>query len=310
MLYCAGSCAIIWSMYSFICNDCPRNCGAFRDENIGEGFCGCPALPLVARAAPHFGEEPCISGERGSGTVFFSGCNLSCVFCQNISISSEPVGKMMSASELAECFLRLRDKNVHNLNLVTGTPYARVIAEALDMASLDIPVIWNSSGYESIETLEILDPYVSVYMPDLKYLKPEMAKRYSAAPDYPEIATAAIKKMYEHKGNYVLDKNGMLLSGVLIRHLIMPGWEMNTMDCIDWVAENFEEDAVLFSLMSQYTPMGKFEKYPELNERIDAEANLNMRIYMEKRGISGGFWQEVSSGTDEMIPDFDLTGTN
>ncbi len=215
---------------------------------------------------------------------------------------------MMNASELSECFLRLQDKNVHNINLVTGTPYARTIAEALDSASLEIPVVWNSSGYESPETLELLNPFISVYMPDLKYMKPEMAKRYSAAPDYPEKATAAIKKMYEQKGRYVLDKDGILLAGVLIRHLIMPGWEMNTMDCIDWISENFDEDAVLFSLMSQYTPMRKFKNCPELNERIDAETNLNMRIYMEKRGIYSGFWQEVSSGTDEMIPDFDLTG--
>ena len=204
--------------------------------------------------------------------------------------------------------LRLRDTGVHNINLVTPTHYSRAIAEALDGLELGIPVVWNSSGYESVETLRRLEGLVQVYMPDYKYYKQEPARRYSAAPDYPEAAAAAIKEMFRQRGAYELDDEGILRSGVLIRHLILPGQELNAMDVIDFVAEEFPPESVLFSLMSQYTPMPGLEKHPELSRRVDSETNSMLISYMQRRGISSGYWQETDSATDEMIPDFDLTG--
>ena len=235
----------------YICRDCPRECGVWRSEKEAGGFCGCPALPRVVRAAPHYGEEPCISGTKGSGTIFFSGCNLRCVFCQNYEISRAPSGRQMDAAALRDLMLRLRDQGVHNINLVTPTHYSRVIAEALDGLELGIPVVWNSSGYESVETLKRLEGLVQVYMPDYKYADAEAARKYSNAPDYPAVAAAAISEMFRQTGPFVMDESGLLRSGVLIRHLILPGLDENTMDVIDFVADSFPAGSVLFSLMSQ-----------------------------------------------------------
>ena len=247
----------------YICTDCPRRCGALRTEEKAGGVCASPALPRVARAAPHFGEEPCLSGTRGSGAVFFTGCSLWCVFCQNREISrGGSEGKILSVRELRDCFLRLRDQGVHNINLVTGSHFARPIAEALEGLELGIPVVWNSSGYESVETLRLLEGLVQIWLPDLKYLKSEPARRWSAAPDYPEVAKAAICEMFRQAGSYVLGEDGLLRSGVLIRHLILPGEELNAMDAIDFAAEEFPAGSVLFSLMSQYTPMPGLERFP------------------------------------------------
>lgn len=291
------------------CCDCPRRCGAERDENHAGGVCVSRALPCISRAAPHFGEEPCITGERGSGAIFFTGCNLRCVFCQNREISrSELKGETVSVQGLRDIILRLQDTGVHNINLVTPTHFTRVIAEALSGIKLEIPVVWNSSGYESVETLRMLEGLVQIYMPDMKYMDKDLAKRYSAAEDYPETAAAAIKEMYRQTGNYVLGEDGMLKRGVLIRHLILPGQVGNTMDVIDFAAESFPKNSVLFSLMSQYTPMPGLEKFPELNTRVDSDTNRHMYSYMLKCGIENGFWQDISAATDEMIPDFDLTG--
>lgn len=295
---------------SFICFDCPRRCGVERDPEKGGGVCVSRALPCISRAAPHFGEEPCITGKNGSGAIFFNGCNLRCVFCQNREISrSETLGQTVTVEELQKIMLSLQDQGVHNINLVTPTHFSRAIAEALSGIKLDIPVVWNSSGYESVETLRMLDGLVQVYMPDMKYMDKALAKRYSAAEDYPEVAAAAIKEMYRQRGNYILDEAGMLKSGVLIRHLILPGQVGNTMDVIDFAAESFPKNSVLFSLMSQYTPMLWLkERFPELMERVDSETNRHMYSYMLKCGIENGFWQDISAATDEMIPDFDLTG--
>lgn len=293
----------------YYCFDCPRRCGVKRSESHRGGFCGAGVLPRVARAAPHYGEEPCISGERGSGAIFFTGCNLRCVFCQNREISrGGGEGRELTVQEFRDTMLRLRDMGVHNINLVTPTHYTRSIAEALSGLELGIPVVWNSSGYESVDTLRMLDGLVQIYMPDFKYYKPEPARMYSAAPDYPEIAAAAVKEMFRQRGAYELDEDGILRSGVLIRHLILPGQELNAMDVIDFVLEEFPEDSVLFSLMSQYTPMPGLKKHPELSRRIDAETNSMLCSYMQQRGISAGYWQEPASATDEMIPAFDLTG--
>lgn len=292
----------------YICCDCPRACGAKRADDVPAGLCQSAALPRIARAAPHFGEEPCISGERGSGAVFFTGCSLRCVFCQNRDISRGQGGKRVTAGELRGIMLRLRDEGVHNINLVTGTHFVREIERALDGLELGIPVVWNSSGYESVDSLRRLEGLVQVYMPDYKYTDAALAKRYSAAGDYPAAAAAAIREMYRQRGAYALDDEGMLRSGLLIRHLIMPGQTENAMNVIDFVADEFPPGSVLFSLMSQYTPMPGLEAFPELEKRVTAEENELLIDYMQKRGISDGYWQETDSATDEMIPDFDGTG--
>ena len=291
-----------------LCSDCPRNCHARRGETSGGGVCVSPLLPRVIRATPHYGEEPCISGTRGAGTIFFSGCNLRCVFCQNREISRKSVGKTLSVSELRTLMQRLRDQGVHNIELVTPTHFTRVIAEALEGLNLGIPVVWNSSGYESVETLRLLDGLVQVYMPDLKYLSAETAGRYSAAADYPEAATAAIDEMVRQRGAYRLDGNGMLQSGVLIRHLILPGHSSESMDVIDYVADTFPPGTVLFSLMSQYTPMPGLERFPELRRTVSAEENENLIHYLQARRLQDGFWQEISSVGEESIPVFDGSG--
>ena len=292
-----------------ICNDCPRRCGARRTDDAGGGVCLSPALPKVTRAAPHFGEEPCISGTRGSGAVFFSGCNLRCVFCQNREISRKSTGRSLTVPELRETLLRLRDTGVHNINLVTGSHFVRPIAEALSGLELGVPVVWNSSGYESVESLRLLDGLVQVYMPDFKYWKSDPAKRYSAAADYPETAKAAIREMFRQRGPVELDDEGMLRSGVLIRHLILPGQELAAMDVMDFAAEEFPAGSVLFSLMSQYTPMPGLERFPELQGRVSPETNSNLIAYMQKLGLEG-YCQEPEAATEEMIPAFDGTGVS
>ena len=292
----------------FHCFDCPRRCGVLKKDNCGSGFCASAALPSLARAAAHFGEEPCISGTQGSGTLFFTGCNLRCVFCQNHEISRGNGGQTVSIEKLREIMLRLRDEGVHNINLVTPSHHVRAIAEALSGIELGIPVVWNSSGYDSVESLKMLDGLVQIYMPDFKYAMSEPAKRYSAAEDYPRVAKAAIKEMYRQRGPFVMDDEGMLKSGVLIRHLILPQQELNTMEAIDFVADEFPKNSVLFSLMSQYTPMPGLDDYPELQQRVSASTNNKLISYMQRVGIETAYWQEVESATDEMIPDFDLTG--
>lgn len=292
----------------YICRDCPRRCGAEREDFSPGGFCRSPALPSVIRAAPHFGEEPCISGEKGSGAIFFTGCNLRCVFCQNREISRGGVGKILSVDGLRDLMLRLRDQGVHNINLVTPSHYLRAIAQALTGLELGIPVVWNSSGYDSAEGLKRLEGLVQIYMPDFKYYKNEPARRYSGAADYPQAAMAAIREMYRQTGPFVMGADGLLRSGLLIRHLILPGRELDAMDVIDFAAEEFPRGSVLFSLMSQYTPMPGLADFPELQGGVSAEVNDNLRFYMQRRGLEAGYWQEPGSATEEMIPDFDYTG--
>lgn len=290
------------------CSLCPRKCGAERTETRSGGICRSPIFPKVARAAPHFGEEPCIAGENGAGAIFFTGCNLRCVFCQNRDISRGEGGKLLSVSELRDTMLRLRDMGVDCIDLVTGSHYIPAIAEALDGIELGIPVVWNSSGYESIEGLKMLDGLVQVYMPDFKYWDKALAKRYSMAEDYPEVARAALKEMFRQVGPYVLNEQGLMSRGMLVRHLILPGEKFNSMDVMDFLSEEFPEDSILFSLMSQYTPPSEgLEDYPELRSTVDAETNSRLIGYMQRRGLNG-YWQELSSATEELLPDWDLTG--
>ncbi len=289
------------------CHDCPRHCGAAREDGA-QGRCRSGYLPRAARAAAHFGEEPCISGTRGSGTIFFTGCALGCVYCQNHEIASGG-GVELTVPKLRDTMLRLRDTGVHNISLVTGSHFVRPIAEALSGLELGIPVVWNSSGYESVGTLKMLEGLVQIYMPDFKYSLPGPAKRYSDAPDYPEVAAAAILEMFRQVGVYRMDEDEILQSGVLIRHLILPGQLENSRGVIDWVAGHFPMGGVLFSLMGQYTPMpGVAERFPELGRTVtEAESNM-LYEYLLECGIEDGYWQEPEAAGEDMIPAFNGTG--
>ncbi len=290
-----------------ICDLCPRRCGALRDEAHGEGFCRMPALPVCARAALHFWEEPCISGETGAGTVFFSGCTLGCVFCQNRSISREGVGKALGEDELYAVFRRLADQGATCIELVTPTQFTHVLAKVLERpVPGGLPVVWNSGGYERAEVLKGLEGKVDVYLPDLKYVTPALAGRYSGAADYRSAATAAILEMVRQRGPVRLE-GGLLKSGVLIRHLILPGQTREAQRVMDWVADSFPPGAVLFSLMAQYTPVGELDGFPELQRPLRASELRAAKAYMEDLGLAG-YVQELGSSGEGFIPAFDLTG--
>ena len=240
--------------------------------------------------------------------MFFSGCTLRCVFCQNREISLQGRGKAVSVERLAEIFRELEAEGVHNLNLVTATPYADKCVEALKLAQPKIPVVWNSSGYESLQTLRLLEGHVQIYMPDYKYSTPLAARRWSGARDYPAVARAAIAEMYRQTGPFVMDENGILQSGVLIRHLLLPGRLKDAFEVIDWVADTFPPDAVLFSLMSQYVPFADREKFPDLARPVSQEEYDRAQAYLAASGIENGYFQDLTSATGEMIPHFDFTG--
>ena len=287
-----------------ICTLCPRKCGALRTVEDGKGFCGMPETPVVVRAMLHQWEEPCISGIRGSGAVFFSGCVLGCVFCQNGKISRERFGKSVTAVRLREIFEELIAQGAHNINLVSPTPFVPAILEALE-APLPVPVVWNTGGYERVETLRQLEGRVQIWLPDLKYADNALAKRYSGAGDYFETAAAAILEMHRQSGDYVLE-DGLLKQGVVIRHLLLPGGLANAKAVMDWVAEHFRPGQVLFSLMSQYTPQPGAEGL--LSRRVTAGEYRAALAYMENLGITDGYCQDSSSAKEEYTPEFDLQG--
>lgn len=289
-----------------ICNLCPRMCGAQRTEAVGAGRCRMPSVPVVARAALHPWEEPPISGERGSGTVFFSGCSLGCVFCQNYQISQEDIGKPVTAAGLRRMCEHLIDQGAHNINLVNPTHYAHVVNQLLDQP-LPVPVVWNSGGYDRVETLGSLEGKIQIYLPDLKYLAPGPAERYSGAADYPQTATAAIREMVRQTGPCRLDGDGLLQRGVIIRHLILPGQLNQAKAVMDWVAETFAPGEVLFSLMRQYVPQGRADAFPEINRRVRASEARSAAEYMENLGLDG-FVQEEEAADCGYIPPFDFTG--
>ena len=289
-----------------ICNLCPRQCGALRTETEGQGLCRMPEAPVVARAALHLWEEPPVSGTRGSGTVFFSGCALGCVFCQNEQISHQDFGKAISVSRLREIFFALIDQGAHNINLVNPTHYAHVVRQALE-EPLPVPVVWNSGGYDRVETLRALEGKVQIYLPDYKYHTPEYARRYSGAEDYPEMARAAILEMVRQTGPCVYDENGLLKRGVIIRHLLLPGKLAEAKRVMDWVREQFAQGEVLFSLMSQYIPWGRAAEFPEINRRVRPSEARAAEAYMADLGLEG-FAQGVEAAQADYIPPFDLTG--
>ncbi|MBQ5810729.1 MAG: radical SAM protein [Clostridia bacterium] len=263
--------------------------------------------PVVARSAPHYFEEPCISGKNGSGTVFFSGCNLGCVFCQNADISRNIKGKELTPQQLADVFKRLEQEGVHNINLVTPTHFTPQIAKALEIYGGKLPIVWNSSGYELPETLKTLDGLVDIYMPDMKYGDDQLAKKYSFAENYFDVSKVVVEEMYRQRGRYIMD-DGMLKSGVLIRHLVLPNAYENTRNVLDYISDRFGDGEVLFSLMGQYTPMPNVSNIPDLARKI-TESEYNWAVgYMRSCGIEDGFVQEISSAEKFYIPDFDLTG--
>ena len=288
-----------------ICNLCPRKCGAVRTADRGEGRCRMPEAPVVARAAIHMWEEPPISGTKGSGTVFFSGCSLGCVFCQNEQISHRDFGKPITVDRLRAIFFELIDQGAHNINLVNPTHYAHVVRSAL-AEPLPVPVVWNSGGYDRVDTLKALEGKVQIYLPDYKYRTGDYAGRYSDAPDYPQAAEAAILEMFRQTGP-VRCEDGLLKQGVVIRHLLLPGKLAEAKRVMDWVAEHFEPGEVLFSLMSQYIPWGRAANYPEINRRVRPSEVRAAEAYMADLGLEG-FAQGAEAAQAEYIPPFDLTG--
>ena len=284
------------------CTLCPRRCKA--DRSVTTGFCGADDTLKLARAGLHHWEEPCISGTNGSGAIFFTGCNMRCVFCQNSQISKGGVGKRISPERLTEIFYELKAAGAQNLNFVTPTHYTQQLIPLLKKAPL--PVVWNSSAYETRTALRMLSGLVDVYLPDFKFSSKEAAEKYAHAPDYPEKAQKAIWEMFRQTGPYLI-KDGLLRRGVLIRHLILPNNIENTLGVIDWISRTFHKGDVLFSLMSQYTPYTLLP-FNELNRRISKKEYIIARNYMLKKGVREGFLQELSSAKEEYTPAFDLSG--
>ena len=290
-----------------ICTLCPRNCGALRTETEGRGYCWMPSEPMVARAALHQWEEPPVSGTVGSGTVFFSGCSLGCVFCQNEKISHDDFGKIITVERLGEICDDLIAQGAHNINFVNPSHYAHTLKNLLTHHPMPVPVVWNSGGYDKVETLRALDGLVQVYLPDLKYLDGRTAKRYSDAEDYPEVAKAAIKEMYRQTGPCRFGEDGLLKQGVIIRHLVLPGQVNQAKAVMDWVYEEFPRGAVLFSLMSQFTPWGDLTNCPEVARKLRRGEREATADYMRALDLVG-FCQEATSAKEEYTPPFDLTG--
>lgn len=287
------------------CLQCPRACGV--DRSAGEyGYCGVPWGFRVARASLHRWEEPSVSGTRGSGTIFFTGCNLRCVFCQNREISREGMGRELDADGLIDVMLRLRDAGAHNINFVTPTPYAYQLAEVLERVKplLGIPVVYNCGGYESVETLKRLEGLVDVYLPDLKYFDGEIASRYSGAPDYHGVAVKALAEMLRQTGKPILDDDGLILRGMIVRHLVLPTHRNDSIALLGDLAKRFGTQNFLLSLMSQYTPQFAGDcAYPELRRRVTTfEYDVVLRE-AERLGFDG-YFQSRSSASADYTPDF------
>ena len=291
------------------CRLCPRNCGADRLSG-NTGICGVSAAYRIARCAPHMWEEPPISGKNGSGTVFFSGCNMRCVFCQNHDISHGGKGVEITDERLAEIFIEQQQRGVHNINLVSGGHYVPNIINAIKQAKklgLKIPVVYNSNGYESVETLKKLEGLIDIYIPDLKYVNDEYAVKYSSAPGYFETAVSAIKEMVRQTGKNIFDENGMMQKGVIIRHLVLPSLKNDSIKVIDAIKENFGEN-VYVSIMSQYTPVFKAKEHKEINRRVTTFEYEKVTEHFLDIGLTKGYMQKRSSATSDYTPCFDLSG--
>lgn len=286
-----------------ICSICPRKCNVDRD--IATGFCRSPSVFRVARAALHYWEEPCISGESGSGTVFFSGCNLRCVYCQNYEISRDNNGVEISDERLIEIFESLIEQGANNINLVNPTHYSKRLAEVLSKWQSPVPIVYNSSGYEDVESLKALDGLIDIYLPDLKYIRNDKALRYSKAEDYFEKATDAILEMRRQVSDSFGD-NGIMKSGMIVRHLILPQNTNSSIEILKWIDENLPDTFV--SLMAQYTPCGELESTPELKRKITQREYDKVCDFALSSGLEKLFLQELESADKNFIPKFDLTG--
>lgn len=291
------------------CKLCPRNCQVNRNNNE-LGYCKMGKDLIVARAALHHWEEPIISGTNGSGTVFFSGCNLKCVFCQNFNISTNNFGKEISIERLSEIFLELQNQGAHNINLVTPTHFVPQIIEALRLAKekgLNLPIVYNSSGYENIETIKLLDGYIDIYLPDFKYFDNKYATKYSKCPNYFEHASSAIDEMIRQVGIPKLNEKGMLIKGVIIRHMMLPGLLDDSKKIIHYLVDKYN-DKIFISIMNQYTPTNNLDKYPEINKIVDNNEYEELIDYAINLGIKNGFIQEGETQKTSFIPEFDTTG--
>lgn len=311
------------------CRLCPRGCGTDRTRPAGPmGFCGCSSDMRAARAALHFWEEPCISGIRGSGTIFFSGCTLQCRFCQNYKISREQFGKILTVQELADAMLRLQDQGAHNINLVTATQYLPSVVRALDRIKnrLHIPVVFNCGGYERIQTVRALKDYVDIWLPDLKYYSSTLSRDLSGAADYFDVASAAVAEMIAQtdgmkfrictdSADNASDAPGLpggscelMERGVILRHMVLPGHRDDSIRLLHWIAENLPKDRFLISLMSQYTPYRRDDRFPELNRRITSYEYDKVVEEAIALGLDHGFMQKKSSAKEEYTPSFALEG--
>lgn len=287
------------------CNICPHKCGVNRLEGK-LGRCKASDKLKIALVSLHNYEEPCISGENGSGTVFFSNCNLNCVFCQNYEISQLGNGKEITIEELANIFIEQQNNNAENINLVTPTMYIYQIIEAIKLAKnkgLRIPIVYNSNGYESVETIKALKGYIDIYLPDLKYSNNKIAFKYSGIKNYFENATQAINEMYNQVGEPILDENGMMKKGLMIRHLILPSNLQNSKDVLTWINENIDKK-VFVSIMAQYFPTHKANEFPEINRKLTIEEYEEMEQFLYTLDLDNGYIQELGTHEEEYVPDF------
>lgn len=288
----------------YICNQCPRKCNIDRDSKTG--ICGVNSEYKIARAALHYWEEPCISGEKGSGTVFFSGCSLKCVFCQNSVISDGCFGKEISEERLIEIFKELEDSGADNINLVSPTQYALQLADTLSKYKPGIPVVYNTGGYDCVESLKALDGLIDIYLTDMKYVSPSVSKKYSRAENYFEVCSKAVLEMRRQQPEDIFE-NGLMKKGMIIRHLVLPGNISQGMKMLDWVDENLSNQTII-SLMGQYMPCAKAADYPTINRKISKREYDMVILHAEKLGFENVYIQELDSSSQEYIPDFDLTG--
>ena len=291
------------------CRVCPRNCGADRLSDQ-KGFCRAGAEIILARAALHMWEEPCISGKEGSGAVFFSGCSLGCKFCQNRQISRGQTGKKVTADRLADIFLELQQQKANNINLVTAGPFLPQVAEAIEKSrnrGLQIPVVYNSSGYEKSEMLKLLEGLVDIYLPDFKYMDPELAEKYSYARDYPEVAKEALKEMVRQTGTPEFDRRGIMKKGVIVRHLLLPGHVKDSRRVLEYLLSTYEKE-IYISLMNQYTPMPAMKDDPRLSRKVTDREYQRLIDYGLQLGLENGFIQEGETAKESFIPEFNGEG--
>ncbi len=286
------------------CNACPRNCNVDREKALG--YCKSSNKFKLARATLHFWEEPCISGENGSGAIFFSGCNLGCVFCQNFDISHNCKGVEVSDERLIDIMKRLVDKGANNINLVNPTHYSTQLLRVLEKYRPSVPIVFNTSGYDSVETLKSFDGIVDVYLPDFKYIRSDKAQKYSKAEDYPQIAEAALREMKRQVGDDTFNDDGIMQKGMIIRHLVLPSNTNASIEALDYLAENFSNTYI--SVMAQYVPCGDLSNYKEINRPLTQREYDKVVNHIFDLGLEKIFVQELEAASDEFIPDFDFTG--